>query len=275
MQDIPVTLNLWTTATPAVIDTGKPRAREALLDIRTGSSHRWGSVFAPPHTLTNRRQNDRSFNDRQFVDAYTNLLRRRFNQQPAAFDALLQHGHLVLFSEHPPGIGEFDHRHVLVRLIRQMAIQQGIHVNYRGELHPDTELPGYQRTMTLMIAGSRHATPDMLAAADRTVRQAMFRGWQIVVGDNPQGVDAAVVKACRRYGASCIVAGIQPKPRNGGYPYQPMGRTFTERDRLLCQLADVGVFIWNGESTGTRNGLRYMHDDLNKPALIMNYRHAA
>jgi hypothetical protein len=264
---IPPVLNLWTTAAPEVVDLQNARARDVLLDIRTGSDHRWGRIFAPPQQLTSWRA--ALTRQDKFVDEYENLLRARYQDEPAAFEALLERSHLILWSERPAGIGEFDHRHILVHVIRQLAARQGIRVNYRGELHPESRMGSYERIMRLMIAGSRQATPDMLAAADRTVRQAIFRGWEIMVGDNPQGVDAAVVSACKRYGANCLVAGTTRKPRNNGYPYQPMGKNFPERDRLLCELSDVGVFIWNGKSKGTRAGIRYMSDALNKPALVL------
>ena len=100
--------------------------------------------------------------------------RARYQDDPAAFEALLERSHLILWSERPAGIGEFDHRHILVHVIRQLAARQGIRVNYRGELHPESRMGSYERIMRLMIAGSRQATPDMLAAADRTVRQDMI-----------------------------------------------------------------------------------------------------
>lgn len=125
----------------------------------------------------------------------------------------------------------------------------------------------------LMIAGSRAATPPMLAYARRAVQRAQQRGYTILVGDNPQGVDLAVVRACRLLRVPVIVAGISPFPRNGGckhgsyvkvppdlYPAaqgRPLNR-YTVRDRWLADNAQLGLFLWNGRSPGTRAGYDYM-----------------
>ncbi len=50
----------------------------------------------------------------------------------------------------------------------------------------------------VLIAGSRDASPEMLTYTRRVVRRAHQLGWIIVVGDNPQGVDRAVVGGGRR-----------------------------------------------------------------------------
>ena len=46
----------------------------------------------------------------------------------------------------------------------------------------------------VLIAGSRDASAAMLDYARRVVRRAHQFRWTIVVGDNPQGVDMAVVR---------------------------------------------------------------------------------
>ena len=76
------------------------------------------------------------------------------------------------------------------------------------------ELP--QPDCHLLIAGSRDATPEMLEYARRVVRRAHDKGYMIVVGDNPKGVDYAVVRECCRLQAKVIVCGIANYPRNGG-----------------------------------------------------------
>ena len=61
----------------------------------------------------------------------------------------------------------------------------------------------------LMISGSRSANWNMLEYARRVVDRAIKSGWQIVVGDNPDGVDAEVIRECnlRHYG-NVIVVGV-------------------------------------------------------------------
>ena len=128
-------------------------------------------------------------------------------------------------------------------------------------------------TTHVLIAGSRDASRAMLDYARRVVRRAQQLGYIILVGDNPRGVDMAVVLECRRLKAKVIVAGISDVPRNRGcwhgsyvkiapVTYRAMnGRSlngYTVRDRWLADNAQIGVFIWNGDSPGTKTGFDYM-----------------
>lgn len=130
-----------------------------------------------------------------------------------------------------------------------------------------------QRITHQMIAGSRDATPQMLDYARRAVRRAHERSYTVIVGDNPKGVDMAVVRECRRLQVPVIVAGVGNFPRNGGckhgqylkvHPDTYRGANgyllnrYTVRDRWLVDNAQIGIFIWNGDSLGTRTGYDYM-----------------
>ncbi len=129
-----------------------------------------------------------------------------------------------------------------------------------------------QTTTHLMIAGSRYATREMLDYARRAVQRAHQLGWTILVGDNPKGIDMAVVQECRRLKAKVIIAGIANFPRNygckhGSYVkvtrdlYRSAGGDlldrYTARDRWMVDNAQIGLFIWNGSSPGTEAGYRY------------------
>lgn len=133
------------------------------------------------------------------------------------------------------------------------------------------ELP--QPDCHLLIAGSRDATAEMLDYARRVVRRAHDKCYVIVVGDNPKGVDRAVVQECRRLRAKVIVCGIANFPRNGGCKqgeYIKVARDITlaskgrlfeayhARDRYMADMSNIGVFIWNGWSKGTKAGADYM-----------------
>lgn len=128
-------------------------------------------------------------------------------------------------------------------------------------------------TTHVMIAGSRYATRQMLDYARRVVRRAHEKGYTIIVGDNPKGVDMAVVQECRRLKAKVLVAGVTQRPRNGGCThgeyvqverdtYRAMGGNllgkYTVRDRWMVDNAQIGIFIWNGDSPGTKRGHDYM-----------------
>jgi hypothetical protein len=125
----------------------------------------------------------------------------------------------------------------------------------------------------VLIAGSRYASRQMLDYARRAVRRAHAKGYTIIVGNNPKGVDMAVVQECRRLKAKVIVAGVTHRPRNsgcshGGYvkverdTYRAAGGQYFQRyhvrDRWMVDNAQIGIFVWNGDSPGTKAGHEYM-----------------
>ena len=129
-----------------------------------------------------------------------------------------------------------------------------------------------KHTHHVLIAGSRYASREMLDYARRAVQRAHAKGYTILVGDNPKGVDMAVVQECRRLRAPVIVAGIAPFPRNYGckhghyvrvtpdlYPISGGERlsSYVVRDRWMVDQAQTCLFIWNGESPGTKAGYDY------------------
>ncbi|MBA3872614.1 MAG: ribonuclease HI [Anaerolineae bacterium] len=125
----------------------------------------------------------------------------------------------------------------------------------------------------VMIAGSRYATREALEYARRVVRRAHLLGHTIVVGDHPKGVDMAVVQECRRLKAKVLVVGVTNRPRNGGCQhgsyvkverdtYRAAGGylfdRYHTRDRWMVDNSARGMFIWNGDSKGTKAGYDYM-----------------
>lgn len=125
----------------------------------------------------------------------------------------------------------------------------------------------------IMIAGSRYATREALDYACRVVRRVHELGHTIVVGDNPKGVDMAVVQECRRLKAKVLVVGVTNNPRNGGCShggyvkveqdtYRAAGGHLYDRyhvrDRWMVDNSQRGVFVWNGDSKGTKAGYEYM-----------------
>ena len=129
-----------------------------------------------------------------------------------------------------------------------------------------------QTSTHVLIAGSRDATREMLAYARRAVLRAHQIGWTVLVGDNPKGVDRAVVLECRRLHANVIVAGIASFLRNYGCKhgsyiqvprdlYRSAGGDllggYTVRDRWMVDNAQRCLFLWNGDSPGTKAGYDY------------------
>ena len=125
----------------------------------------------------------------------------------------------------------------------------------------------------VMIAGSRYANREALDYARRVVRRVHQLGHTIVVGDHPKGVDMAVVQECRRLKAKVLVVGVTNRPRNGGCShgsyvkverdtYRAAGGylfdRYHTRDRWMVDNSNRGVFVWNGDSKGTKAGYDYM-----------------
>jgi ribonuclease HI len=127
--------------------------------------------------------------------------------------------------------------------------------------------------INILIAGSRFANREALDYARRVVRRVHQLGHTIVVGDNPKGVDMAVVQECRRLKAKVLVVGVTNRPRNGGCShggyvkverdtYRAAGGHLYDRyhvrDRWMVDNSQRGVFVWNGDSKGTKAGYEYM-----------------
>ena len=147
-----------------------------------------------------------------------------------------------------------------------------------GQTEPELKaepqpIPAPPPTLHIMVAGSREASGEMLKYTRRVVRRAHQLGHVIVVGDNPKGVDLAVVRECRRLKAAVVVVGVANFPRNGGCRHGRYikvdrdlyraggGRLLDQyavRDRYMADMCGLGLFIWNGDSRGTKLGYDYM-----------------
>jgi hypothetical protein len=164
---------------------------------------------------------------------------------------------------------DFDQLHRLFLLISSSE-----------RIYPMTTPVHTCRQFRLLIAGSRHANADMLHTTRQAVAHARTNGWMVLVGDNPQGVDAAVIDTCDELGVNVMVFGVSARPRKsschpGSYwrvdttarpddDYVP-SKAYTERDRYLIDLADRCFFIHDGFSRGTKTGYDYAMS-LAKPA---------
>ncbi|MGB7341030.1 MAG: hypothetical protein WBC91_19195, partial [Phototrophicaceae bacterium] len=130
----------------------------------------------------------------------------------------------------------------------------------------------------VLIAGSRNATDKQLVYARRLVERCQEVGYQIVVGDNPRGVDREVVDSCNELGyRNVIVVGIAPTPRNGGVVcgrYEQQGQSYRERDRLMCKASQRGMFLVNmtAQSPGTEAGYAYMKSLSEKIAHCIEFK---
>jgi hypothetical protein len=137
----------------------------------------------------------------------------------------------------------------------------------------------------ILIAGSRHATRAMLAYARRAVLRAHQLGWTILVGDNPRGIDLAVVQACRRLKVPASSSPASPASRDFGCRhgryvmvtrdlYRSAGGDllggYTARDRWMVDNCQRALFVWNGDSPGTKAGYDYAVQR-GRPAHLINF----
>lgn len=155
---------------------------------------------------------------------------------------------------------------------------------------------------TLLICGSREASPVLIDYARRATLRALENGWWIIAGD-ALGIDQVVAETVRdhfqhadelMYGMR--VYGIGDAPRHGigdntgrihfqkltGYTKQMVthGRrdvhvynehipvnSYTDRDRYMVREADKVLCIWNGSSRGTLAVYEYA-EELGKEAWL-------
>lgn len=105
----------------------------------------------------------------------------------------------------------------------------------------------------LLITGSRDTTLEMLHYAYRVVDRVAALDWHIVVGD-AEGVDTAVIDACKHYNVPFACYGIRPYPRYTGHVpvYERINGDYLARDRAMVDKSDCCIGIWNGSSRGTK-----------------------
>lgn len=87
----------------------------------------------------------------------------------------------------------------------------------RGYRGPPPDIDAVPKS-ALLITGSREWNTNQLQPmtdyVSRVVQRADQQDRRIIVGDNPQGVDHAVVQACHEQGVDCLVYGVDRHPRN-------------------------------------------------------------
>jgi len=170
--------------------------------------------------------------------------------------------------------GEDQHLHRLVAKAIEGQCAQEPETTSKPEGEAPAETAVAEKPYRLMVSGSRRTSTRMLEYARRVVARAIECNWQIVVGDNARGVDAEVIKECnRRKYSNVVVVGIARKPRNGGLRqgrYVQIGKSYRERDRLMAKASDRGLFIWDGQSAGTKQGYQFIQT-LGKTAHLMDF----
>ena len=123
--------------------------------------------------------------------------------------------------------------------------------------------------MRIMIAGSRYASTKMLAQVRAAVDRIAARGDVLFVGD-ADGIDAAAIAHAHEIGVEHYVftrVGMPPRNTSPSAIVVQEGAWFRDRDRIMAHRADMGYFVWNGKSKGTRAVYNFM-TQLGKPAFL-------
>ncbi|WP_119071553.1 hypothetical protein [Aggregatilinea lenta] len=124
--------------------------------------------------------------------------------------------------------------------------------------------------MKTLISGSRDI-PDLHSFMEQVIRRLKENGDGLIVGDNAHGVDQLAIYYAYRYDLPTEVFGCSKKPRAKLYTNQEymfnVRMTYTERDRFMVSAADRGIFIWNGQSKGTKAAYDHMLS-LHKPVFL-------
>jgi hypothetical protein len=112
----------------------------------------------------------------------------------------------------------------------------------------------------LLISGSRKMDQAGLEYARTLVRHARSRGWEIFVGDNPQGVDAEVIRTAieEGYDDHLVIYGAYRRCRikdTGRAKVTLTDGSYTQRDRIMAGRCDAAVGVWNGNSPGTQEAI--------------------
>lgn len=112
----------------------------------------------------------------------------------------------------------------------------------------------------VLICGSRVASDEMRQFAYEAVERVNDRGWTVVVGDCPVGVDLAVVQHCLTTRTPFLMHYCK-LPRIGNIPEASLvgcgNISYTDRDHAMVRSSSIVLAVWNGTSPGTREVIRY------------------
>ncbi len=114
------------------------------------------------------------------------------------------------------------------------------------------------------------STPEMDAYAVRAIDKALLQGNFLFIGDNPNGIDWAILNHLmtkdvpRMQYTICTAAQERPRSvaRLNKQPFNSLKRfeDYVNRDRCMVEFADVTMCIWDGSSKGTKGTYDYACD---------------
>ena len=108
-----------------------------------------------------------------------------------------------------------------------------------------------------MISGSREVARRVALPVQVTeaLDKIMALGFDIVIGDAP-GIDSQVQWYLKQKGYQKVTVYFathkHSKPRNNyGFKTVAINGSYIDRDKAMCEIADYGLAVWNGQSRGT------------------------
>ena len=116
--------------------------------------------------------------------------------------------------------------------------------------------------INVFVSGSRsiRALPD---SALQSLHNIMKLGFRVLVGDAP-GVDALVQEFFAQHGYEKVAVhhvGRHPRTSNTPFTVIRVPGTFqVAKDVAMSRLADYGLAIWDGRSSGTLGNIRRLQD---------------
>lgn len=114
--------------------------------------------------------------------------------------------------------------------------------------------------MKVSISGSR-SVRNLPAVALARLENILSIGAEILIGDEPHGVDTAVQRLLAERGYRSVTVwhrGRAPRSNVGGWATHPVAGTYTARDRAMCAASDFGLAVWDGRSPGTARNIRQL-----------------
>lgn len=132
----------------------------------------------------------------------------------------------------------------------------------------------------VLFSGSREISPVMQRYAQNMVQKAIDKEYFIFVGDNPRGIDWEVIQylEAQEYpyvaiwspypGEARCISKLRKVPIKVKYGKD----AYTLRDRAMAEFSQKGIFLWNGQSPGTKLLYDYMTKNLEKETHLINFR---
>lgn len=128
-------------------------------------------------------------------------------------------------------------------------------------------LEGISASKWIAFSGSAESNLVMDNYAVRAVSKALMQKQFIMVGDNPKGVDWAILNYLLKQNVDrmqytvCTAVGEQPRSveRYYGHDFTSKRRfeDYQNRDFNMVDFADVTMCIWNGKSKGAKGTFDY------------------